>query len=29
VARNTSLAAIWSLVLVGAIDIILTAAFYL
>jgi ABC-type transporter Mla maintaining outer membrane lipid asymmetry permease subunit MlaE len=29
VARNTSLAAIWSLVLIGAIDIILTAAYYL
>ena len=29
VARNTSLAAIWSLVLVGATDIILTAAYYL
>jgi len=29
VARNTSEAAIWSLVLVGATDIILTAAYYL
>lgn len=29
VARNTSLAAIWSLVLIGATDIILTAAYYL
>jgi phospholipid/cholesterol/gamma-HCH transport system permease protein len=29
VARNTSLAAIWSLVLVGAMDIIITTAYYL
>ena len=29
VARNTSLAAVWSLVLVGATDIILTTAYYL
>jgi phospholipid/cholesterol/gamma-HCH transport system permease protein len=29
VARNTSEAAIWSLVLVGAVDIILTAVYYL
>ena len=29
VARNTSEAAIWSLVLVGATDIILTMAYYL
>jgi phospholipid/cholesterol/gamma-HCH transport system permease protein len=29
VARNTSLAAIWSLVLIGAVDIILTTAYYL
>ena len=29
VARNTSEAAIWSLVLVGATDIILTTAYYL
>jgi hypothetical protein len=29
VARNTSEAAIWSLVLIGATDIILTAAYYL
>jgi hypothetical protein len=29
VARNTSQAAIWSLVLVGTMDIILTSAYYL
>jgi ABC-type transporter Mla maintaining outer membrane lipid asymmetry permease subunit MlaE len=29
VARNTSLAAIWSLALIGATDIILTTAYYL
>jgi hypothetical protein len=29
VARNTSEAAIWSLVLIGATNIILTAAYYL
>jgi hypothetical protein len=29
VARNTSEGAIWSLVLIGAVDIILTAAYYL